>query len=147
MPAGLKLEPVDGSSQELKAALEHENLPVEDLSETGRMFFRILHGKQILGFAGFELYGENIFIRSVVIASQWQGQGFGKQAVTLLLEHARASGARHGYLLTSSAAPFFEALGFTRIDRAAAPAVILQTRQASGLCASSAALLTCELRT
>ena len=50
-------------------------------------------------------------------------------------------GGREAWLLTTTAAPFFERAGFNPAERAATPAAILATRQAASLCRSSAALL------
>lgn len=58
-----------------------------------------------------------------------------------ILHEAATSGARAAYLLTTTAAPFFERLGFTRIERADAPPAILTTREATALCPSTATLL------
>ena len=44
-------------------------------------------------------------------------------------------------LATTSAADFFESVGFARIERAAAPTAILSTRQLSGLCPASATIM------
>jgi amino-acid N-acetyltransferase len=44
------------------------------------------------------------------------------------------------YLLTTTAAGFFEHLGFRRADRASTPEAILGTRQASSICTSAALL-------
>jgi len=54
-------------------------------------------------------------------------------------------GAARAYLLTTSAALFFESLGFCRIDRAVAPEAILRTRQSASLCPASAILMVKEL--
>ena len=62
----------------------------------------------------------------------------------LLMRRAYDAGARQAYVLTgdSEARGFFNRLGFEAIDRSAAPAAILATRQASELCPASATLLT-----
>jgi N-acetylglutamate synthase-like GNAT family acetyltransferase len=44
-----------------------------------------------------------------------------------------------------SAKGYFERLGFASIDRASAPDAILATRQAAGLCPSTAPLMTKSL--
>ena len=145
MTAALGLEPMAGADPDFQAALLAEGLPTDDLGEGGRAFFRITDGAETVGYGGYELYGDHALLRSMVIDRERRGQGLGRRATDLLLEKAYAMGARDAYLLTLSAVPFFERLGFTRMDRAAAPTVILATRQAAGLCPSSAALLRREL--
>jgi N-acetylglutamate synthase-like GNAT family acetyltransferase len=55
-------------------------------------------------------------------------------------------GSVRAFLLTTSAAPFFESLGFARIDRTAAPEAILRTRQAASICPASAVLMVKDLK-
>lgn len=139
--AALRLEPMTGAEPDFHAALLAEGLPIDDLGEGGRAFFRITEGEKTVGYGGYELHGTHALLRSMVVDRERRGQGLGRAATDLLLGQAQASGAHDAYLLTLSAAPFFERLGFVRIDRATAPAVILATRQAAGLCPASAALL------
>ncbi|MDX8502015.1 arsenic resistance N-acetyltransferase ArsN2 [Mesorhizobium sp. VK4C] len=136
------IEPIDASDPELCALLGKAALPTDDLGEPGRAFFRFVDGGRTIGFGGLEAYGDNILLRSIVIVPEARGKGLGRRATTLLLEQARAAGARRAYLLTTDAGPFFEALGFEAIARANAPADILATRQAASLCPSTAALMT-----
>ena len=68
--------------------------------------------------------------------------GVGKAIVARLARKAFDLGGRRLWLLTATAEPFFEAIKFKRVDRANAPASILATRQAQGLCPASAAVLT-----
>ncbi|MEF2162655.1 arsenic resistance N-acetyltransferase ArsN2, partial [Pseudomonas aeruginosa] len=128
-----------GDAPDLRAALTAANLPVDDLTEPGRAFFRFADAGRIFGFGGFELYGENALLRSIVVLPEARGKGQGKAATDLLIQQTAAAGARTAYLLTTNAAPFFERNGFRPIDRSAAPADILTTRQAASLCPSTAA--------
>lgn len=137
----LSLEKIDGAAADFKAALESARLPTDDLEEADRSFFRIRKGESTIGFGGYELYAEDALLRSVVILPALRGRGAGSTAANLLLKRAFDDGARNAYLLTESAAPFFEKIGFRSIRRDEAPAAILATRQASSLCPSSAALL------
>lgn len=141
----LGLQPMTGAEPDFHAALLAEGLPTDDLGESGRTFFRITDGAETVGYGGYELHGHHALLRSMVIDQGRRGQGLGRTATDLVLGQAQAAGARDVYLLTLSAAPFFEHLGFARIDRATAPAAILATRQAASLCPASAALLRREL--
>lgn len=141
----LALEAIGGDAPDLQAALEAAKLPTDDLTADGRSFFRIRRGDRTLGFGGYERYRENVLLRSIVIAAEARGRGIGREATDLLLWRAAAEGARRAYLLTETAAPFFEKMGFVRVERASAPAEILATRQASALCPATAALLTMTL--
>lgn len=134
-------EPIDANDPELRAILGQAALPTDDLGEPGRAFFRFADADRTVGFGGLEGSGGNVLLRSIVIVPEMRGKGLGRQATGLLLERARAAGARHAYLLTTDAGPFFKALGFEVIARESAPPEILATRQAASLCPSTAALM------
>jgi N-acetylglutamate synthase-like GNAT family acetyltransferase len=140
------LESVDGHDAALRNALAAEGLPTDDLTDDGRTFFSFLRDADTVGFGGYELLGDDALVRSVVILPKYRSVGLGKRVTEVLLEQARQDGARHAFLLTSSAAGFFRGLGFVETDRSSAPSAILQTRQAASLCPTSATLLVRNLR-
>ncbi|UCI06454.1 arsenic resistance N-acetyltransferase ArsN2 [Mesorhizobium sp. B1-1-8] len=135
------MERIAAGAQELCAALDLAALPSDDLGEPGGAFFRFADGGETVGFGGLERCGDDVLLRSIVIMPEARGKGLGRRAVSLLFEQARADGARHAYLLTTDAAPFFARLGFEPIARQSAPADILATRQAASLCPSTATLM------
>ncbi|CAH1666754.1 arsenic resistance N-acetyltransferase ArsN2 [Chelatococcus asaccharovorans] len=126
----------------LADALTAEGLPVDDLAEAGQTFytFSTLDGATV-GYGGLELLGEHILLRSVAVLPAFRGKGLGRNIVPVLLCRAYRSGARTAWLLTDTAAPFFEKIGFRVVDRQAAPAAVLATRQTASLCPASAPLL------
>lgn len=145
MSQRLDQQSVTGHDQALRAALVATNLPVDDMTEEGRLFRRFLHGGETVGFGGLELYQGNALLRSVVVLAPYRGRGIGQAITRSLLTLAHDSGVGVVYLLTDTAALFFKALGFRTIDRSAAPATILATRQAASLCPASASLMVKEL--
>ena len=142
----LKDTALPGSDPGLAAALSAAGLPVDDLALPGRSFFAFhtLEGA-LAGYGGFELAAKDMLLRSVVVPEAARGQKIGRNIVPLLLYRAFRTGARQGWLLTESAAPFFAGLGFKPKDRAEAPAAILATRQAAALCPASATLMSRKL--
>ena len=138
----LKPTPVSGDAPELRAALEAADLPVDDLNEADRLFFRFDMADSPVAYGGLELLGDAALVRSVAVLPHKRGLGFGRQVTDTLLDRAAALGAHQAYLLTTTAAPFFERLGFVRIERANAPASVLATREATALCPSTATILT-----
>lgn len=140
----LAVRSVAPDAPELIAALEGADLPIEDLGEGGRTFFSFEAAGQPVGFGGFELYGEDVLLRSVVVLPEVRGKGYGRAVTDAVLARARAAGARRAYLLTTTAEAFFEHEGFAVIERSAAPASILGTRQATTIC-STASLLVRQL--
>ncbi len=136
----LDQQPASGRDQDLRAALQAAGLPIDDLEQSGRTFFRFADKGQIVGFGGLEPYGDCALLRSVVVLPEQRGRGYGEAISRRLLDEAGRGGARTVYLLTQSAAAFFEHRGFVKVERTAAPATILQTRQAASLCPASAGL-------
>jgi arsenate reductase (glutaredoxin) len=137
----LAARPVAADAPELSAALLEAGLPIEDLTDSGRTFFRFELDGLPVGYAGYELYGEHALLRSVVVLPAMRGKGFGRAIAEAVLERARAAGARQAYLLTTSAEDFFTHAGFSRLERSAAPPAILATKQAATIC-STAPLMT-----
>jgi arsenate reductase len=138
----LRDEPVTGRDPALIAALKAADLPVDDLEESNRHFFsyRSLAGT-LLGFGGYEIYGKDAFLRSIVVLPAGRGKKIGRNLVPLLTYRAFRQGARAAWLLTTTAPDFFEKIGFKRRSRDDAPASILETRQAKTLCPASAVLM------
>ena len=130
-----------GDFRRLADLLDAEGLPSGDLHEPGVRLLVFRDGAAAIGYAGLELYGEDALLRSVVVEPTRRRAGAGRTIVEATLAEARRLGATRAFLLTTSAKAYFERLGFTAIERASAPAPILATRQAVGLCPSSAPLM------
>jgi arsenate reductase (glutaredoxin) len=133
---------VEASDPGLRQALVAAGLPVDDLAEAGRVFcaYSTLNG-DLAGYGGFEHYGREVLLRSIVVAPAQRGRGIGRGIVPLLMRRAFDAGARQAWLLTTSAAEFFGHLGFKPVERAQVPAAILGTRQAASLCPAEAVIL------
>lgn len=130
------------ANQDLTDALQAAGLPTDDLNDPGRFFFRYSTlSRSTVGFGGIELHGPDALLRSMVVLPETRGRGIGRNITLLLMRRASELGARTAYVLTTTAAPFFEAQGFTSINRERAPAAILSTRQVASLCPASATLL------
>nr|WP_082979964.1 arsenic resistance N-acetyltransferase ArsN2 [Labrys sp. WJW] len=142
----LKDAPVAPTDPALVASLQAANLPTDDLAEPGRTFFayETLNGRPV-GFGGYELQGEHVLIRSVVVSPEVRGTRVGRNILPLLLFRAHQAGAKRAWLLTTSAPDFFSRAGFKPVERAEAPTAILATRQAASLCPASAVLMTREI--
>jgi arsenate reductase len=145
--AFLRDAPIAGSDPALRQALHAAGLPTDDLTDAGRTFFayRTSAGQDV-GFGGYEAQGGDALLRSIVVLPEARERAIGRNLVALLQRCAFDAGARRAWVLTSSAAPFFEKLGFKPADRESAPAPILATRQARQLCPSDATLLARTIR-
>ena len=138
----LRDEQIAANDPRLAKALRSAELPTEDLAASnGRFFsFRTLSGT-LAGYGGFEVHGEDVLLRSILVKPEFRGRGIGRNIALLLMSRAFDQGARDAWLLTTSAAPVFEKLGFKVTPREAAPAAIGQTPQVLSLCPTSAPLL------
>lgn len=143
----LRDRPIAGDDPALAAALSQAGLPIDDLTDPGRVFFAYstLSGR-LVGYAGLEIFGADAFLRSLVVLPESRGQGFGGAMVARQCRRAFDLGARRAWTLTTTATDWLEKMGFARSERAEAPEAILATRQAASLCPSSAALLTRKIR-
>jgi arsenate reductase len=143
----LRDERIIASDPDLLSTLRAAGLPTDDLNEPGRTFFayRTLAG-DLVGFGGYEALGENALLRSIVVLPEARAKALGRNLVALLQRRAFDEGARRAWVLTSSAAPFFEKAGFKPAARENTPAVVLATRQATSLCPADAALLARTIR-
>jgi N-acetylglutamate synthase-like GNAT family acetyltransferase len=136
----MRLETIEGSDPGLRKALAEAALPVEDLEEEGRSFFRgVGEDGETLAYAGIELCGDSVLLRSVVVVSEYRGRGLAKALVGETLKQAPKTAAV--FLATTTAAPLFERMGFVPVNRSNVPAGILSTRQLSALCPASATIM------
>ena len=133
------LNPID--LDELRDALAGAGLPVADLAEPGRAFFRFDDDAGPVGFGGLEGEGADRLLRSLLVAADRRGGGLGRAMLAALEERARGLSVVHLHLLTTTAAPFFTANGYAAADRARAPATIAGSREFTALCPASAVYL------
>lgn len=125
---------------ELRSALFAAELPVDDLGDAGRLYFEFRDFEvQPVGFSGLEECGPNFLLRSVVVLPEFRSKGFGRAIVAATIAQTPSSAGI--YLATTTAAEFFEPVGFEAIARDHVPEPILSTRQLSELCPASATIM------
>ncbi|GAA4824252.1 hypothetical protein GCM10023232_22540 [Sphingosinicella ginsenosidimutans] len=124
-------------ARELAAA----GLPVNDLGQPGRRFFRFDDEAGLVGYGGIEGVGADRLLRSVVVVPARRNAGLGGALVAALERAAANDGARTLYLLTTTAEPFFRRLGYAPVERSGAPAAIAGSAEFRTLCPASAAFL------
>ena len=139
----LTVHSVDGLVMPLWAeALAAEGLPTADLGDPGSGFFEFRDcGGALIGFAGLQQLDDVALLRSLVVLPEARAQANGTAIADWLVAEAARRGVSALFLLTNSAAPFFEKLGFRRVDRSEAPAAIASTAQFTSLCPASAVLM------
>lgn len=125
--------------------LSMSNLPTDDLGGPDRLFFRMSGDDGLIGYIGLEGPGPDRLLRSLVVMNGRRGQGYGRQLVDRLEGLARDDGIERLHLLTTTAAPFFHALGYSITSRASAPAPIAASAEFTTLCPANATYMTKEL--
>lgn len=122
--------------------LDIEFLPSADITEESLEHFLVYRDQLgIAGVVGLQIFGEVALLRSLVVSSERMGRGIGKGLVNAAEALAAELRVRSTYLLTTTAADFFEYRGFRRIGREEAPHEIRSTREFSSLCPATAVLM------
>ncbi len=121
--------------------LETVYLPVADLPHALDTFLISKTETEVVGSVGLELYGNYALLRSLAVHPRQQGTGMGKALYQAAVNMALQQGIRELYLVTTTAAPFFEKQGFQQVDRVNVPPAIGRTSQFSGICPASATVM------
>jgi amino-acid N-acetyltransferase len=118
--------------------LREAELPHEDVRDSDGRFLVAERDGERVGGGGLESHGDAALLRSLVVEPSVRGEGYGRALTEELIRLARADHARAVYLLTTTAASFFEQLGFERVERDAVPDALRASREFSELCPASA---------
>ncbi|MGV2130742.1 arsenic resistance N-acetyltransferase ArsN2 [Agrobacterium vitis] len=137
MLSAMELHEVASSDARLREALRAANFPTDDIEDDGRAFFEASVDGQTIGYAGLERCAGDYLLRSVVVLPAHRSHGVGRAIVEATLRDVDGN----VFLATTSAAPFFSAIGFSEVPRAEVPAAVLATRQLSSICPSSATIM------
>ena len=141
-PAPVKLvaKPIPhGERGVLARTLAKAKLPVDDIDEPGRLFWRFESADQVpLGFGGLEIHGKDALLRSLLTLPPARKRGVARGMVAVLEIEALAAGAQRIWLLTLDAAPFFARVGYAECARDQAPPAIQATTQWQLLCPAAA---------
>jgi amino-acid N-acetyltransferase len=130
----------------VKRLLEESGLPTADITAAHmEHFFGCGAPSGLAAVAGLELYGDVGLLRSLAVAAPERGRGLGKRLVAHAECYAREHGVKELYLLTTTAEAFFSRLGYRRVERDAVPDAIKATREYSGICPTSSAVMTRKL--
>jgi N-acetylglutamate synthase-like GNAT family acetyltransferase len=137
-PGFRPLTATDPSFPAMVRLLDSAKMPTTDLWEGEPEYF-------IFGdydaFGGIALYPPVALIRSVVVNIAYRRRSIGAAMVAHLERAARRRGIKEVWLMTTSAAHFFEGCGFKTAERTQAPEQIAQTLQFKDLCPASATLM------
>ncbi|MDC7815744.1 MULTISPECIES: arsenic resistance N-acetyltransferase ArsN2 [Pseudomonas] len=127
-----------GQWQRFRDALRSADLPSEDIDLPGRTFFEFTRDGTTVGWGGFETYGTDGLLRSLVVEPAYRSKGVGAAVLRVIEAIAAEQGITRLHLLTTTASGFFEQQGYAVNQRGSAPSLISQTEQFKGLCPRSA---------
>lgn len=131
-----------GERAALQAALAKAELPSTDVEEPGRLFWRFETRDEVpVGFGGLEIHGKDALMRSLVTLPPVRNRGVGTAMVAALEFEAQLNGCRSIWLITTTAADFYQRLGYARCERAVVPPAIRESAEFSTLCPASADVL------
>jgi amino-acid N-acetyltransferase len=125
----------------IESLLRHASLPTADAAVHLDRFTVGLAAAGVAAAGGFEYHGADALLRTFVVAPQLRGQRHGSALLKQILRDAAAAGIETVYLLTDTAAPFFERHGFRPVERNDAPPAIRNTPEFKQLCPASARLM------
>lgn len=129
----------------VQGLLTAANLPVDGVADQFDDGYVVSEADgAIVGAAGLEVYGGYGLLRSVVVAPEWRGRGVAESLVRDRVEWGAARGLRAIYLLTTTAAPYFEKRGFASIERDIVPGAVRRSSEFAEICPTTAVAM--ELR-
>jgi N-acetylglutamate synthase-like GNAT family acetyltransferase len=141
-PVRLTPHPLAGWERgDLLAALKKAGLPVDDLPEPGRLFWRFESNDVPVGFGGLEIHHDHALLRTVVTLPPVRNRGVGRAIVSALESEARLHDCRKMWALTATHAAVFERLGYRQCRREEVPDVIRGTQQFARLCPADAQVM------
>lgn len=138
-------EAIKADLPRIKQLLEDNNLPTSDLDGSPVIFLKASVADELVGSIGIECYGVHGLLRSLAVSGLHKNQRIGQGLLTELFELAKRKNIEILHLLTTTAAGYFEARGFTVQERHSAPKPIQNTKEFSHICPSNSVYMTCTL--
>ncbi len=135
-------------ARELPAVLDllkQSRLPDVGLAQHTGSLLVAVDGDRVVGCAALELYRRAALLRSVAVAEAHRGRCLGQRLTRAALEMGQARGVRSVYLLTETAAEFFQRLGFRPVARDQAEADVGASAEFQGACPASATCMVLAL--
>ncbi|WP_340105393.1 arsenic resistance N-acetyltransferase ArsN2 [Rhodohalobacter sp. 8-1] len=131
---------------EIDSLLTSCDLPVKDLTNNESvLFFTERSNDQLTGVVGIEKYSTIGLLRSLAVTPTHRGKGLGRKLVRHTEKMAAEMEIHSLWLLTDTAADFFETLEYETANRSIAPEAIWQSTQFRDLCPDSAVLMTKDI--
>ncbi len=141
IPPGVTVAPAgDADRAAVTALLAATDLTTEGVDEQFPAGYVVAtRDGALVGAAGLESYGDAGVLRSVALAPRERGLGLGVALTANRVVAARRRGLAAIYLLTTTAADFYDRFGFAPWPRAAVPPAVASCREFATACPASAA--------
>lgn len=130
---------------QVRRLLARANLPVAGLADAFEDLLVARRAGRVVACIGLERRGTSALLRSAAVARTLRGRGLGAALTSRLLRDARKSGLKTIYLLTTTAAGYFERFAFERIGRSRIPAAVRESEEFQGACPDSAVAMRLRL--
>ena len=135
----------DQRRDEIINLLQTQKLPSEDLPLLLNDFFLALEDDELIGVVGMERYGRYGLLRSMVVHPGYRNKHIAEKLVNKLEETAASSGITSIFLLTETAADYFERKGYYTITRDEVPIDLMGSAEFSHVCPVSATVMKKQL--
>ncbi len=143
MKQTIKIRPaVAKDLQDVKTLLSACDLPADGLEQQfgGSYCVAELH-EEMVGVGGVEVYDPYGLLRSVAVSPAWKSKSVGEAVIKDRLAWAKSRGLSAVFLLTTTAAGYFERFGFRSIVRDAVPSEIKKSAEFFSVCPQSATVM------
>lgn len=131
--------------QEVINLLAEEHLPTADLPAQLDNFFVAADNHKVIAAIGLETYADCGLLRSMVVNKAYRNRHIAASLVNAIEALAKDSGIACMYLLTETAAVYFEKKGYEKIDRNDVPEAIKVSSEFSSVCPVSATVMKKQL--
>ena len=121
----------------LEVLLSQAGLPVSGIRAIQNEFVVAREGEKVIAAGAIERHGPDGLLRSLVVDPEFRGKGMG----ILIVETLLSSVDSDLYLLTETAASFFERFGFELVPRSEAPDDLRKSEEFRCLCPESASFM------
>lgn len=130
----------------IAALLTASDLPLDGAREHLGGFIIAERDGAVVGCAAVERHGDAGLLRSVAVTDGERGRGTGRALVAEALRAAGEARLTTIALLTTTAAPYFERLGFRTVSRDDVPSSLHASAEFRGACPASATVMRLDLQ-
>jgi amino-acid N-acetyltransferase len=120
--------------------LESCGLPTQDINP-GMQLFVMEDGHRVIGTIAAEYDYDHALLRSLSVDQAYRNKGIGEELVNFIESYVQKQGVLLVYIVTTTAAAFFEKRGYQKTERAVVPSFIQNTSEFRLLCPSSATVM------